>query len=371
VKSPRGAPERRGKPGKRDARWCVVEVFPCRQGEESDLVKNMTRLRMAAALAVATAVLGGCAPYPYERYDDSYYGEDRDAVYAPPPASTSVWINAAPPIGEPAPVLVPYGPPPMPMEVMPPRPYVDMMWVPGSWYWRGGWVWTRGRWTRPPQPNYEWVRPHYERHDSGVSFVPGHWGSGNRFVPRETPRQPPQPAPWGRDDDRRQNERRERQPWSNRQEQPPVPVPVPQGRFGQPQPAYGGQPQPRFQPFPQGQDPRTVQPVPTDRRDAVGRDGTVPRYSNQNQWRANRWADQPAREQPGRGEVQGREAQQPARPPAVVVPQPQPRPDPGVARPREERQEQRPREEQREQRDQRRFMRGFGRRDEQDNARDR
>jgi hypothetical protein len=363
-----------GEPSQPRGMWCVVWERPDGFGLLNWMSK-MTRLRWLAALASTASVLAGCAPYPY---DDPYYGEDQDAVYAPPPANTSVWINAAPAVVEPAPVFVPYGPPPLPVEVIPPRPYVDMMWVPGYWFWRSGWVWTRGRWMRPPHGESSWVRPHYERHDRGITFVPGYWGSRNRMVPREPamrePYRPPQyvpppapAAPWGRGDDRRHDDRGDRQPWpDNRQrsQQEPRYQQAPRQEQGRPPMDDGRYERPRFVPAPQV----NQQPVPP--MAPVMPRGQEPRYVPPPAVQA-----QPPQSPGGQGFMRDRITPRysppppPPPPPAPAAQQAQPRPEPGAMRPREERQE-RPNEGAREQRrdanEQERGRRGFGRREDQD-----
>src|SRR5262245_41253970 len=45
-----------------------------------------------------------------------------------------------------------------------PRPGRDYVWVPGYQRWSGNaYVWTPGRWDRPPRPHQRWVAGHYVR----------------------------------------------------------------------------------------------------------------------------------------------------------------------------------------------------------------
>lgn len=46
---------------------------------------------------------------------------------------------------------VPYPPPAALVEVVPPRPPGDSVWLDGHWVWRAGrYAWERGGWVRPP-----------------------------------------------------------------------------------------------------------------------------------------------------------------------------------------------------------------------------
>lgn len=104
-------------------------------------------------------------------------------VYTPAPQQVvSVYVD--PPITQPAPLAVPWAPPPLLVEVPPPMRFDGAVWVGGYWHWEGAWVWARGRWLAPPQPSYAWVQPYYENRAGTVVFITGHWSPpGVVFVP--------------------------------------------------------------------------------------------------------------------------------------------------------------------------------------------
>lgn len=89
---------------------------------------------------------------------------------APPPPPPS-----APP---PADVTVQDAPPPPPdvVEVQPPAPGPDFVWVGGYYGWWGGrWVWHHGYWNRPPYGYHVWVRDRWVWGPHGRVFVRGYW----------------------------------------------------------------------------------------------------------------------------------------------------------------------------------------------------
>jgi hypothetical protein len=72
-------------------------------------------------------------------------------------------------------VVVP-SPPPMPVvETMSMAPGPGFVWIPGAWAWRTQWVWDRGHWAHPPQPDALWVSPQYENRGNVQVFTPGGW----------------------------------------------------------------------------------------------------------------------------------------------------------------------------------------------------
>ena len=147
----------------------------------------LLRLSCLGAALGAVGILSGCvvqAPPP--RY------------YAPPPpppatvyqqpapvqeeAVVSVYVE--PPLVQPEPIAVAWAPPPMLVEVPPPQPYPEAIWIGGYWAWEGRWFWSAGRWAPPPRPDYGWVQPYYEHRGDVVVFVPGFWCAPHvRFVP--------------------------------------------------------------------------------------------------------------------------------------------------------------------------------------------
>ena len=68
-------------------------------------------------------------------------------------------------------------PPRLRHERIPPRPYRDAVWLPGSWDWAGNqWVWIPGRWERAEHRG-TWVRARYVREGTGWRYEPAHWSS--------------------------------------------------------------------------------------------------------------------------------------------------------------------------------------------------
>jgi len=101
---------------------------------------------------------------------------------APQPAPVveqdSGWeaVSIEPPLEQPAPVAIPWAPPPMLWDPPPPRPWIDAVWVGGHWtWWSGEWVWARGHWARPPTPGWVYSEPYYEHRGDAVVFVAGFW----------------------------------------------------------------------------------------------------------------------------------------------------------------------------------------------------
>ena len=86
---------------------------------------------------------------------------------------------------QPAPVAIPWAPPPMLWDPPPARPYYDVVWVGGHWtWWNGEWVWARGHWARPPTAGWVYSEPYYEYRGDAVVFVAGFWRPVTRvFVP--------------------------------------------------------------------------------------------------------------------------------------------------------------------------------------------
>jgi len=88
------------------------------------------------------------APTYAPSYGPSYAD---DAQYADDDQRQVVSVYVDPPQEEPAPVAVDWAPPPMLVEDVPPPPYPDAVWTGGYWAWQGRWVWSAGRWSRPPR----------------------------------------------------------------------------------------------------------------------------------------------------------------------------------------------------------------------------
>ena len=66
------------------------------------------------------------------------------------------------------------GPPPPVREVnvVPPSPGAEFVWIHGYWYPVGKhYKWHEGYWTRPPYPAARWIVPHHD----GERFYEGYW----------------------------------------------------------------------------------------------------------------------------------------------------------------------------------------------------
>lgn len=89
-------------------------------------------------------------------------------------------------IGVPAPVVVREAPPPRVVERVVASPGPGFVWVPGHYVLaENQWVWVRGAWVMPPQPNAFWV-------DGRMDGPTRQWIEGHWEVP---PPPPPPPAP--------------------------------------------------------------------------------------------------------------------------------------------------------------------------------
>jgi hypothetical protein len=99
----------------------------------------------------------------YDGYWVSSDPDDPNVAYQPP----------APPL---QPVVVTPAPPPPLVEMQPPAPYANAVWVPGYWWWNGArHVWISGRWSARPD-GYEWRRHHWDHRDDGRwVHRPGYW----------------------------------------------------------------------------------------------------------------------------------------------------------------------------------------------------
>jgi hypothetical protein len=67
--------------------------------------------------------------------------------------------------------------PPVPLvEVTPPSPGPNYVWVPGYWVWSGGrYVWRAGAYIIRPHPGALWAPGHWVHTVRGWHWVPGHW----------------------------------------------------------------------------------------------------------------------------------------------------------------------------------------------------
>lgn len=121
------------------------------------------------------------APFPPT---DEGYGVPPPGMPAEPPPAAVVSVYVEPPLEQPPPIAVPWAPPPMLVELPPPQPFAEAIWIGGYWVWDGDWIWAAGRWAPPPRPGYYWIHPYYEHRDTVVVFITGHWCSpGRSFEP--------------------------------------------------------------------------------------------------------------------------------------------------------------------------------------------
>jgi hypothetical protein len=68
------------------------------------------------------------------------------------------------------------GPPPQVFEHHGPPPQDGYVWVDGYQRWDGGhYVWTPGRWDRPPHPHAHWVAHQWVHKHGAWVMVEGHW----------------------------------------------------------------------------------------------------------------------------------------------------------------------------------------------------
>jgi outer membrane lipoprotein SlyB len=83
------------------------------------------------------------------------------ATAAPPPQTTAVVAQGAPPAQLAETMVVAPGP--------------GYVWVGGEWVWNGGWVWVGGHWAYPPQPHAIWISGYWWRDYHGWHRAPGYW----------------------------------------------------------------------------------------------------------------------------------------------------------------------------------------------------
>lgn len=68
-------------------------------------------------------------------------------------------------------VEVPYPPPPARVEILPPRPRADAVWIDGEWVWQGGtWAWRTGRWAVVPA-GAAWAPWTTVRSEAGILYA--------------------------------------------------------------------------------------------------------------------------------------------------------------------------------------------------------
>jgi hypothetical protein len=73
-------------------------------------------------------------------------------------------------------IIVPTPPPVVPVEIVPPQPREDAVWVDGQWDWDGDrWQWKRGGWIIPPEGSSLSVWLYSYQKDGRVRFWPATW----------------------------------------------------------------------------------------------------------------------------------------------------------------------------------------------------
>lgn len=93
-------------------------------------------------------------------------------VLAPPPAAPQQVFVPQPTVVAPGWAPAPPMTPVMPIPRSPGRGFV---WTPGYYDWNGGWVWTGGRWVRPPRPGAVWMPGRWDRHRGNWRYSRGYW----------------------------------------------------------------------------------------------------------------------------------------------------------------------------------------------------
>ncbi len=75
-------------------------------------------------------------------------------------------------------VVVRIGPPPRPVETIPPPPHEHPGWAWHEGYhrWDGhAYVWVPGYYVEPPHAHAHWVGGHWDHRGDGYVWVEGHW----------------------------------------------------------------------------------------------------------------------------------------------------------------------------------------------------
>jgi len=81
--------------------------------------------------------------------------------------------------------LISVAPPPVRVEVIPPRPSQWHIWQRGSWvYGPAGYIWHPGRYVMPPTQGLLWVPEEWVNFGGGYRLVPGHWRGVAEPAPR-------------------------------------------------------------------------------------------------------------------------------------------------------------------------------------------
>lgn len=80
------------------------------------------------------------------------------------------------PVASFAQVRIVIAPPPPVVERRPPPPERGFVWIDGYHHWEGDhYVWTPGRWDRPPHRGAHWVAHRWVRRHGEWILIEGHW----------------------------------------------------------------------------------------------------------------------------------------------------------------------------------------------------
>lgn len=113
-------------------------------------------VRLFASLIALTA-LGGCyaqAGYSASAQPVVVEGEYVETEEAPPPP-----------------------PPPTIVEVAPPAPSPEHVWIEGNYGWHAHvYTWNRGHYEHRPHARANWINGHWEKRGHRRMWVDGHWG---------------------------------------------------------------------------------------------------------------------------------------------------------------------------------------------------
>lgn len=104
----------------------------------------------------------------------------------PPPAAARRSAPSTPPVAarktapksKPTPareIVVTEAPPKPIAETLTKEPAKGYVWIPGSWIWRGHWVWSPGHWVVPPSATSVWNAPRYSYRNGKHYWIRGTW----------------------------------------------------------------------------------------------------------------------------------------------------------------------------------------------------
>lgn len=132
-------------------------------GRTLHLSRTVAARVIAAAGVAGVLALAGCAVYvPGEQ---AVATTSSQQVYLPAGGtyqSSEVYVPSAPPA-------------PM-QEVVAVRPSINMVWIPGVWFWGGSrYVWRAGHWAHPPSGYRHYSPGNWQNTPRGYRWAPGNW----------------------------------------------------------------------------------------------------------------------------------------------------------------------------------------------------